>query len=403
MNTRLNITDIKNAGFEHVRLGQVDAALFGYYVAFTLYSICSFIELTTFYEVFGVDRQEVIKFCQIIILFLLLFKFVSQRASFSGWLLALAVVLIGYNSWRSSGENWFFWLCLFVACSDKVRIRTLAAISLSVVSMLFVLTVTCCELGLIENRLFVRSGVMRFAYGFKHPNYLGFYLMAICIFVSTLRFGANPLPDIVLILVTFLINIFVVGSRSSAIMSLAQIPLLLVFDYCKVQRSRNIARFSLLLMVLVAIAGSLAVMVVYSPSIPALRQLNTLLSNRFSLAHSYYSMQPLTLFGSDFSGHAPIYWELGKPTNFIVDNAFCHILLRYGIIPSIIFFGGVLALMVVLVRKQTWNSLIFGLSLMLLFGIGETLGARVDCNIFLVAFGPALLFSDKSVFESDAC
>ena len=59
--------------------------------------------------------------------------------------------------------------------------------------------------------------------------------------------------------------------------------------------------------------------------------------------------------------------------------------------------------MVVLVRKQTWNSLIFGLSLMLLFGIGETLGARVDCNIFLVAFGPALLFSDKSVFESDAC
>lgn len=43
MNTRLNITDIKNAGFEHVRLGQVDAALFGYYVAFTLYSICSFI------------------------------------------------------------------------------------------------------------------------------------------------------------------------------------------------------------------------------------------------------------------------------------------------------------------------------------------------------------------------
>lgn len=403
MNTRLNISELNNAGFERVRFGQVDVALFGYYVAFTLYSICSFIELTTFYEVFGVDRQEVINFCQVIILFLLLFKFVSQRASFSGWLLALAVVLIGYKSWRSSGESWFFWLCLFVACSDKVRIRTLAAISLSVVSTLFVLTVTCCQFGLIENRLFVRSSEMRFAYGFKHPNYLGFYLMAICIFVSTLRFGANPVPDIVLILVTFLINIFVVGSRSSAIMSLAQIPLLLAFDYCKAQRSRKIVRCSLLLMVLVAIAGSLAVMVVYSPSIPALRQLNTLLSNRFGLAHSYYSMQPLTLFGSDFSGHAPIYWELGKPTNFIVDNAFCHILLRYGIIPSIIFFGGVLALMVVLVRKETWNSLFFGLSLMLLFGIGETLGARVDCNIFLVAFGPALLFSDKSVFESDAC
>ena len=135
-----------------------------YYLAFGLYSIGAFFELTSFVTLFGVERSDFVSALQMFALALLFFKFLTQRASILGWICVLAAVAIGYLSWRQGNEGYFFWLVLFIVCSDGIEIRVLASITLAIVSVLTIFTVLCCNIGIIENRAFARADFIRYAY-----------------------------------------------------------------------------------------------------------------------------------------------------------------------------------------------------------------------------------------------
>lgn len=128
----------------------------------------------------------------------------------------------------------------------------------------------------------------------------------------------------------------------------------------------------------------------FSNSLHAL--LSSILNGRLELAHSYYETQPLTLFGSDFSRYLPIYWENGKPYTSVVDNAFCHLLLRYGTVPTVLFLMGLFDLLAKLIRERRFGVLHFCTTLMMIYGVSETLGIRVECDFFPAGMGSELLF-----------
>lgn len=390
-----------NTSAKNIHLAEMPVAVIGYYIAFALYSIGALIQLTTFTSVLGISREAFVSGLDAVVVILLIVKFITQRTSFIGWCAAVAIILIGFESWRHGNEGWFFWLALFVVCSDGIRLKPLAAITLCIVAALTAATLLCCSLGMIQNRLFTRAGVVRPAYGFKHPNYFGSCLLLICACVSTLRFGRNPIPDIILIVFTMILNITYVDSRSSAFLSLFQIIFLLCFYCVRSVRKRRVLSIVFLVGVGAVIFISLYLMANYDSSNVVHRGLNSLLSGRFNLAHSYYSMQPLTLFGDDFSGFAPIYWELGEPATFLVDNAFCHLVLRYGVVSAALFFAGYFGTLIHIIHNGEWDALLFGLVLMTIYGLGETLGIRIECNFFLVAMGPQLLFQNSSLLKKD--
>ena len=110
-------------------LAQMSVWSFIYYLAFSLYVIICFLYRTNFDVIFELPRHTFGDFVELIIITLLVTKFVSQRASFRGWIMALTIVFVGFVSWRTSDEGWLFWLALFVVCSDEISVRTLAGIT----------------------------------------------------------------------------------------------------------------------------------------------------------------------------------------------------------------------------------------------------------------------------------
>lgn len=390
------ITRTRNATVNpYVSCSSIQVTSVMFYVAYGLYSIGAFLELTTFYEVLGVSREDFVSALQAFALALLIIKFFTQRASFLGWCCAVAVVLLGFASWRMGDEGWFFWLVLFIVCSDGVRIRTLAGITLGIVITLTLFTVLSCCLGLIDNRSFARVDRLRYSWGFKHPNNFGAYLLVMCVCYSVLRFGRNPFPDVVLVTIVFFFNLAVLDSRSSAALALVQIALLLIFHLTQNDKIRRIMSVLFIVGIAIVIAVSLFFMIYYDSANPIHKLLNDLMSLRLSLAHGYYSLQPLTIFGSDFIGFPPLYWENGEPAIFIVDNAFCHLVLRSGVVSMVVFVCGLFLLLRKLTKDGRWDELLFGIVLMTIYGFGETLGIRVECNFFLIAIGTDLIFNTK--------
>lgn len=362
-----------------------------YYMAYALYATSCFLEHTMFESIFGIPKGTFANGMQFIVLFLLAVKFIIQRMPLKGWAIAATIVLISFISWRRSGEGWLFWLALFMVCAEDVDIKILANITMCVVAVLLPITIFFANAGVIENYISVRAGTTRQALGFAHPNALGFYLLLFCTTFSVLRFGRGPLPDILLIIAIVSVNLVVADSRTSAALSVLQVVLLLIFYTVRAPRIRRV--FSILFIIGTAsiIAASYWLMVNYDASNALEAMIDSALSGRIGLAHSYYLMQPLTLFGSSFSQFAPIYVSNGVPSSFTVDNAYCHLLLRYGIVPTFLFLCGLIALLVKLTREGRWDYLLFGLVLMCFYGLGESLGIRVECNFFLVAMIPELL------------
>lgn len=380
-------------------LGNMEASLFAYYLAFGLYALSCFFNGTTFETVFGVTVDAFSDALHAVVLVLLVFKFVSQRASSRGWIFAVAVVAVGFVSWRASDQGFLFWLALFVICAERVNLRVLAAISLSVSSVMMLLTILFACSGLIENRVSVRDGVTRYAMGFLHPNNFGAQLLLMCSSVAVLRFEKNPAPVIPLFIAAALLNNYLANSRTSAALCVF-LGVLLVFFYAAktplVQRRLSLA---LLGFVLLIVLLSLYMMFNFDHSNSLQSAMDSALSGRFKWAHAYYQMQPLTLFGSDFEQFAPIYWSDGIPSAFVVDNAYAHLVLRFGIIPSALFFFGYFALLAHLVGRRRWDYVLFGVFLMAVFGFTEVAGIQVECNYFLVAMGTDLLFARKGVLS----
>lgn len=362
-----------------------------YYMAYTLYATSSFLEHTMFESIFGISRETFANGIQTTVLFLLAVKFIIQRMPLRGWAIAAAIVLICYISWRRSGEGWLFWLALFMVCAEGADIKILAGITMCVVAVLFSMTVIFASTGVIENYISVRTGTTRQALGFAHPNTFGFYLLLFCTTFSVLRFGRGPLPDILLIVAVVSVNLVVADSRTSAALSVLQAVLLLIFRTVRTPRMRKVLSILFIIGIASIIAASYWLMVNYDTSNTWEVMLDSALSGRIRLAHAYYLMQPLTLFGSSSSQFAPNYVSNSVPSLFTVDNAYCHLLLRYGIVSTLLFLCGLFALLVKLTKEGRWDYLLFGLVIMCFYGLGETLGIRVECNFFLIAMIPELL------------
>ena len=379
---------------------RVDEVL--YYLAYAVYFVQCALSRTYFTEFLFMSVDVFTSFTQLIVLLLLFSKFVMQRTSFRCWAFSALVVLIGFVSWRQSGEGWLFWVTLFIVCANGVKLRPLAKITFVLSLVILFVTMTFAQLEIIENRVLSRNGEDRYCMGFDHPNALGCYLLIACVAFSAMRFGRNPAPDLALIGVAVVLGLAVANSRASALLLMLQAVLLLVFYFVKNKATRSHFRRCFAVALLLVIAVSFYFMVAYTPSNAIHAAFNKLLSGRLYLAHGYYSMQRLTLMGSTFEGFAPIYWSSRTGlAAFCLDNAWCHLVIRYGIVPAALFLLGYLALFFKLIHRRKWDALLFGLLIMGIYGFSETVGIRIECNFFLFAIGADLLYSG-CLFKSTA-
>lgn len=363
-----------------------------YYLAFAFYFINSALGRSAFAPIGFLD--SLLKLLAVAFLFL---KFVSQKLSLRGWAAALILGAVGLFSWRQAAEGWLFWCALFILCAKDVDINQLAKLTFYLTIVMLVVVCASATFGLIENIAYVRGAETRYCLGFSHPNSLGLYLLLMCFSFSVMRFGKNPIPDIILILASDGLNLAVANSRTCVLLSFVQISLLVVFYWVHNETARKVLRVCFVVAVLAVISASMYFMVSYDSSNGLHGALNSAISGRLRLAHEYYSMQPLTAFGCSFEQFDPIYWEQGLPGSeakpFVVDNAWCHLILRYGIVPALLFLVGFLGVFFKTITEKRWDALLFALVLMTIYGFCETAGIRIECNFLLCSIGTELLYS----------
>lgn len=364
-----------------------------FYCAFAIYTLGVVIDSSSLQQVLPGSIELFDVFVQFSVIALLLIKFISQRASPKSWAFACGLVLLGLLTWRQSQEGWFFWVPLFIVCAEGVEVKTLARVNFATLLLGFFFVLLLCFFGLLPDTQIVQDGYIRHSLGFRHPNTLALIPLMICVSYTVLCFGETPVKAISALLACDLFNQLTAHSRTVFLLSVIQIVLVLVFYFIKSAKWRKGATACFSLTAIVVIGASYYLMVAFDPSNSVHLQINSMLSGRFYLANGYYEMSPLTLLGNSFSGcQSLMWWEPEETRAIVIDNAWCHLVLKFGIVPTLLMIAGIFAIYREKIKAGQWDEALFGLTLMVCYGFTETVGIRIEYNYFLIVIGSQLLY-----------
>lgn len=371
--------------------------------AFLTYVLISYVEHINLSDAAASTIEgvgDLLKLPLLVLFFLLLL--VCGRESWRRLVVSIVLVTLSGITWIVGGSSRLFWAVLVVLSAGKVRIRDLVrlvfAASLLVTGVTLLLWVT----GFVGDAVEASSATReRFSLGFGHPNTLGLMLFTICVSFSLFRGYRAPIFQSLMCFTCAVVTYIIPNSRTFAI-ALALWPVLLWALF--LTKSRPRARFCFVALLgvgaLVVIAGSLLSMVFFDGNNELWAKLDGVLSGRLWYQNRYYSLHPVSLFGHEYSEFGTMVIS-GKESFFVVDNAFCHIYLRFGLVGTAIVLISLFALMKKSLHEGYSGTMIVGLFFFALLGAVEGCFMLVAHNIFLFSF--SALASGEHLDVLDDC
>lgn len=362
---------------------------FLYYIAFACYLISVELSLVNIEGICGISLEDIRFFFQSIALFALLFKALIQQYSVLQLLVSVALIGICFLSWRYSNANLMFWASLFIVSGQGICLRAIAKIAFSVYLIIFVLTVFFALSGVIDSAYMERGSdyYARSSMGFAHPNYFGRFLFEICISFALMREGKFDWKVIVLCCISICLIANASDSRTAMVGIVFLLLSLFVYNLLKGRKRILLILFSL--MFVCVVISSYYIMFFYNPSNYIESQLNELLTGRMYLANFYYSIGGFHLLGNNFSDAPVLHYRMGD-TNLILDNSFCLMLLRDGILVAFFFFLGTVILIVKAYKANSFNICLLGFFVVGFVGLSEAYMVGFDTNYCMLAFSAAL-------------
>lgn len=319
----------------------------------------------------------------------LLFSLLIDQKGFNGKLLTIGVILLFAISWVVSKDSSLFYSALFIAIGNSDTLKKfikIYVIECGVVLLLAIILTACDN---IEQTTLIIDGVVVGSFGFISPNRFAATLMSGQIGLYYIFFN-NKKGTAFAHMTAILIALFshlILKSDGGTIMALASIVFRLIVS-CVRCKSYSKLRAFLAVASTIVILGSVAVSATFNPANPLLNSLNSATGGRIEYAHYYIENYGIHAFGKDYTAsNQPIMYGIAgsnQATTFVVDNAYCHILLHYGIVPFLLF----LIFHVRLVADKKYGDPIsgemFGYCLMILYGVVETVPLYICCNPFLL-------------------
>ncbi|WP_294416493.1 hypothetical protein [uncultured Senegalimassilia sp.] len=327
--------------------------------------------------------------------FLLFIKIVGfQRFTHKEALAALLILFTGTMCSLASRDAMPIVIAAFVASSEGVRLK-------SVVKVVFSYVVFAIVVSSISTLFFGGGGLYRYdiqglkslALGFNSKNTLGGYLLSIVACITYLLEGKRRKTATVLTAVILVLDYGFVNSRTSALIVLLILAYQLAIKKDAVpMRGLGFSKAWFIAVFLAVVVVSVGVCVCYTSQDPLLVATDDLFSNRLSLAHYFFDDYGLTLFGQevDFRSLSGYFIETSF---YAIDNAYCHFLITYGIIPFLLL---VAANLMVLARGE---SVVSRTAVVLflcfsLYGACECLSYYPQINPFFSIIG-MVIFSDS--------
>ena len=309
-------------------------------------------------------------------------------SSYSPGILLFSIALLSASAcaYWYSGSDYVMLMSIFVIAAYDVDFdlicRTVAICS----TVCIVLVISLSLLGVLPNVVQERSysfGLIseRRSLGFQHVNFLGGYVLLSVMSVLYLKRGKVGLLGygIFLLLVAFLYQY--VNTKTSAALLAMMMVLLFLSQH---RLSGNV----FLLLCALLVSGSLVLSFVlpylYRPDVPFMTLIDELSSRRLSLDAMFLKSYSVAPFGQKLILVSSIEANQTGIAMAVLDNTYLHLLLRFGLVPFILYLGMYGALLTKSVRTGDRTLLIMCTSI-LVCGIAEKWGFMVGYNVVLLA------------------
>lgn len=368
---------------------------FLFYLAFACFSVGEVLTTTAFlvlYPFLGAFARGMV----LVAAPLLAMRIILLRQSAGQWLLTIVLLVFSALTLFYSGIQYPFWIFLFVAAGKGIDLKIIAKITLVVVTFMSVVTILSCYAGVLENYTLQETGEreLRNSMGFLHPNRLGERLAEICIAYWYLNYNKHKARVIALCSVLMLYVNFVSNSRTACIVFALLIIGTLLYPFLS-----KFSKMSVLISGIVVAAlvfASFYYMIEYDPNNSFMVSLNQTLSNRLSLMHGSFGYATPSLFGNDYSDAPVVGYTVsaGGDHHFVVDNAYSHLLLLYGIVPTALLFVLISLVYIKFFREESYPISLFGLTIILVVGFVENFTLDIQYNYFLLLISEVIFASN---------
>lgn len=372
-----------------------------FYIAFALYTTHMLIFSTGYNDFLENASTPYFNFYylfRLVIWGLLGLKLLLQRYNIFQLLIVAALVLLIAATWKNTGIG--LGIFLFIAAGQNIKIRRLAQIALPITLIILLATVIGFFAGVIDNVQlssdFHDNASGRNSFGFRHPNAFGSFVFAAILawlIINYRKLERTKTSDVfmgaftALLVLLSAVLVFKVSESETYTIAIVLAGLIYVLSLALPARLLAASGF----VTTVAIASfSFYAMFTFDPQVPWWNKLDGALSHRLTLPRYYFTAFPNTLFGQDFSS-THISWFPDAEGHLVVDNAYCHMWLQYGIVAAIVFVALLLLVFAKSFRENRWNEATFGLFLAVIIGFAETTILRFDTNYPLIAIS-ALIF-----------
>ena len=323
--------------------------------------------------------EAALQFC---VIGLLIVKIAAQQYTVgSGLLLVVSAGLICFSALHA-GSYALLWMLLFIASAQGENIKSVLRVGLLTLTLGTILVCVLSIIGVLPNEVLLDTRAIRYSLGFKHPNMLAKNLVSISISLLMLRFESLSWKNLIYSAVIVLISYVLTASRTFTAVGIFALVLVVCArrwgrGVVAQRHSVTLAVIRVSLFVLIVIV-SVVSMLWFNQDIPLFGWANRLLSERLRLAHEFYVVFPPTLWGNHQESMVLSGVSTGEAqTSFLVDNAYAHLILAFGVIATLLF----LALYFVALWDRGRGSvsvITLGLIICAVTGIGES--CMFDCR-----------------------
>ena len=226
---------------------------------------------------------------------------------------------------------------------------------------------------------------------------MGERIAEVCIAYWYLNVDKHKGRVVTLCLVSLVYVYLVANSRTSCIVFAGLIVAALAFPLlAKYPRLSILA--SCALVALVA-GASLFLMAEYNPLNKFMTNLNDLVTGRLYLMNASYRYAAPSLFGNDYSGAPVMGYTIAtdREYHFIVDNAYAHLIMLYGIVATALFFLLIGLVYLHFYRVRCFPVALLGLTVLLAVGFVENFTLDIQYNYFLFLISDVIFLHKEAL------
>ena len=381
-----------------------------FYIAIGAFYINSIVGLTTLMDIGAVSALMKI-FRWIGYIFCIL-KICTQTYTLrSIFKIIVTAGIVFLSSYLSGYQTLLIWL-LYILAAQNIDLRKTAKEVMIITLVLFLLVVLLAELGFIESttqsvssssRSYLwSSGNTILLWGFEHHNYIGRCAFTFITCYIFLRFDKFKWFDLIPCVIVFYICYFVSKTRTAALLILAATLLVLFFKLLKFfgeKTNKNIVAFTVYFIMILSIAFSIFMCLTYNSGSAFYEFFDDLLTTRFSSANSIFSNYGFSILGQDVTLVSTIEAKEQGITAIVLDNAYMHLLIRFGLLLSALVIGGYFYSAKIALREKNYGILII-IAIIFVCGIAETWFLSLSSNPFLLLVSTGLYNQDLKLEKS---